>query len=243
VHIGRVSGNYTYLPSVDAKYPHRRRVDWKVHFPRTQFSQPALYEIGSAITLFQVTNNAEEFMAALAGAPFKVADVDAESAADVADQAKESTEDYVIKALKNNFTPKQFETFIADLLRCMGYYVRVTPYGGDGGIDIIAHKDELGFQPPIIKVQCKQTFSTIGGPAVQQLLGAIQPNEHGLFVALGDYSSDAIRIERGKSNLRLIGRAELIQFIFNNYEKLDPRFKSLLPLKQSYAPSSPTTAA
>jgi Restriction endonuclease/Tetratricopeptide repeat len=99
-------------------------------------------------------------------------------------------------------------------------------------------RGELGFQPPIIKVQCKQTLSTIGGPAVQQLLGAIQSNEHGLFVTLGDYSSDAVRIERGKSNLRLIGRTDLVQLIFNNYEKFGPYFKALLPLKQSYTPST-----
>jgi restriction system protein len=67
VNIGLVAGNYTYLPSIDQEYPHRRRVDWKVHAPRTQFSQPALYEIGSAITMFQISNNAEEFLAALAG--------------------------------------------------------------------------------------------------------------------------------------------------------------------------------
>ena len=69
VNIGLVAGPYTYVPTVDM-YPHRRRVDWKIHAPRSQFSQPALYEIGSAITLFQVSNNAEEFLAALAGTPF-----------------------------------------------------------------------------------------------------------------------------------------------------------------------------
>ena len=120
----------------------------------------------------------------------------------------------------------------------MGYYARVTRYAGDGGVDIIAHKDELGFQPPIIKVQCKQSLATIGGPAVQQLLGAIQPNEYALFITLGDYSSDAVRIERGKSNLRLIGGTDLVQLIFNNYERFEPRFKTLLPLKRSYTPSA-----
>ena len=240
VNIGLVAGPYTYVPTVDM-YPHRRRVDWKIHAPRSQFSQPALYEIGSAITLFQVSNNAEEFLAALAGTPFRVADVDAASAAETAVQAEESVEDFIVKALKNNLSAKQFEQFMAALLRSMGYFARVTPYGGDGGIDIIAHKDELGFQPPVIKVQCKQTFATIGGPDVQRLLGAIQPNEHGLFVTLGDYSADAVRIERGKSNLRLISRTDLVQLIFNNYEKLDPHFKALLPLKQSFTPSTAPT--
>ena len=73
---------------------------------------------------------------------------------------------------------------------------------------------------------------------MQQLLGAIQPNEHALFVTLGEYSTDAVRIERGKSNLRLISGSDLVQLIFNNYEKLEPRFKTLLPLKRSYTPSA-----
>jgi restriction system protein len=71
VRIGLVEGNYTFLSSLNHEYPHRRRVGWKVHAPRAQFSQPALYEIGSAITLFQVSNNAEEFLAALDGNPLR----------------------------------------------------------------------------------------------------------------------------------------------------------------------------
>jgi restriction system protein len=238
VNIGVIDGDYTFLPSVNPDYPHRRAVKWKVHAPRAQFSQQALYEIGSAITLFQVTNNAEEFLAALEGKPFEAADVDATSAVETAVQAEESAEDFVIKRLKNNLTAEQFEHFVAELLRCMGYHARVTSFGGDGGVDIIAHKDQLGFEPPIIKVQCKQTLSTIGAPAVQQLLGAIQNNEHALFITLGLYTPDAIRIERGKSNLRLISGSDLVQLIFDNYEQFEPPVKTLLPLKKSYTPGA-----
>jgi restriction system protein len=194
INIGLVSGNYSYLPTTDSDYPNRRRVDWKLHAPRAQFSQPALYEIGSAITLFQISTNAEEFTAALEGNPITTLDVDAEAAAEIAVQAEESVEDFVIKRLKNELTPDQFEHFIGELLRCMGYYTRVTKYSGDGGVDIIAHKDELGFEAPIIRVQCKQTLGTIGGPTVQQLLGAIQSGEHALFVTLGDYSAEGLSL-------------------------------------------------
>jgi restriction system protein len=237
IHVGKVLGPYEFMPTTSERYPHRRRVAWLTSVPRAQISQPALYEIGSAITLFQISNNAEEFLAAATDKPFKVSEVDDGSAADLGVQAAETVEDFVIKRLKNGITPEQFEHFIAELLRSMGYFVRVTSYVGDGGVDIIAHKDELGFEPPIIKVQCKQILTTIGGSTVRQLLGAIQANEHALFVTLGDYSSDAIRIDRGQSNLRLINGTELVQLILNNYEKFEPRFKSLLPLKRSYAPS------
>jgi restriction system protein len=238
INIGVIESDYVYSPSPNPEYPHRRSVAWKVHAPRAQFSQSALYEIGSAITLFQVTNNSEEFLDAFNGVPIKATEVDAVNAVEIAVQADESVEDFVIKRLKNAFSAEQFEQFVAELLRSMGYFARATRYSGDGGVDVIAHKDELGFVPPIIKVQCKQVLSTIGGPTVQQLLGAIQPGEHALFVTLGDYSSDAVRIERSKSNLRLIGGTDLVQLIFNNYERFEPRFKSLLPLKRSYTPSA-----
>ena len=89
------------------------------------FRSPALYEIGSAITLFQISNNTEEFLAALDGKPFKVTDVDAVRALSILRiQAEEGVEDFVIKQLKNGMNSELFEHFIAALLRCMGYYPR-----------------------------------------------------------------------------------------------------------------------
>jgi restriction system protein len=242
VNIGLVASDYMFVPSKDPAYPHRRRVDWKQHLPRPQFSEPALNEIGSAITLFQISNNTDEFIAALQGTPFNPIDVDAATAADTAVQAQEGVEDFVIKSLKNGMSHEQFEHFVAELLRCMGYYVRVTRHKGDGGVDVIAHKDELGFEG-IIKVQCKHTMSSIGGPDVQQLLGTIEPGEKALFVTLGDYTSDAVRIQRGKSQLRLIGGSDLVNLIFTHYDKFEPRIKTLLPLKRSYIPAAITSPA
>ncbi|MFM2099605.1 MAG: hypothetical protein RLZZ366_1144, partial [Pseudomonadota bacterium] len=140
-------------------------------------------------------------------------------------------------------TPYQFEEFVAHLLTCMGYFARVTQASGDGGVDIIAHRDELGFEPPIIKVQCKQILSTIGRPEVQQLHGAIERGEHGLFVTLGSFSADARTFERTKPNLRLIDGPALIELIYTHYPKFEPRFQILLPLKQSYRPSPFVSAA
>ena len=118
----------------------------------------------------------------------------------------------------------------------MGYHSRVTQASADGGIDIIAHRDELGFEPPIIKVQCKQILSTIGRPEVQQLHGAIEIDEHGLFVTLGSFTADARTYERGKPNLRLIDGPTLIELIYSHYHEFDPRYQMLLPLKRTYIP-------
>jgi restriction system protein len=101
--IGLVEGNYTFHSSLHPEYSHRRRVGWKVHAPRAQFSQPALYEIGSALTLFQVSNNAEEFLAALNGKPFKAVEVDAVSAAEIAVQAERRRRRFCYQAAQERF--------------------------------------------------------------------------------------------------------------------------------------------
>lgn len=60
-NIGRVSGPYEYRADA-LEHRHRRAVEWLVlDVPRTAFSQDALYEMGSALTLFQVANHVQEF--------------------------------------------------------------------------------------------------------------------------------------------------------------------------------------
>ena len=196
VNLGVIKSGYRFDPSKAlGMCPNRRDVTWTHQFERTEFSQSALHEIGSAITLFQVKNNAEEFLAAFEGKLVNTEDVDAETAHEAAVTTTEATEDFIIKRLKSSLTPYQFEKFVAHLLERMGYHARVTQASGDGGIDIIAHKDELGFEDPLIKVQCKQTLSTIGQPDVSQLYGHVDNKEFGLFVSLGDYSSQARQFE------------------------------------------------
>ena len=203
VNLGTIQGNYEFRPSSsDTDGPNRRLVRWIRQIARADFSQGALHEIGSAVTLFQVKNNADEFLAGFEGKPLEGEDVDAETGNAAAAIAEEEIEDFVIKRLKSGLSFRQFEFFVAHLLERMGYHCRVTQASGDGGVDIIAHKDELGFND-IIKVQCKQTVNTIGQPQVSQLYGHVKDNEHGLFVTLGGYSAPAIEFERANQNLRL----------------------------------------
>jgi len=241
VNLGTIQSNYEFRPSwSDADGPNRRSVRWVRQIARADFSQGALHEIGSAVTLFQVKNNADEFLAAFEGKPLEGEDVDTETGNAAAAIAEEEIEDFVIKRLKSSLTFRQFEFFVAHLLERMGYHCRVTQASGDGGVDIIAHKDELGFQD-IIKVQCKQTVNTIGQPQVSQLYGHVKDDEHGLFVTLGGYSTPAIEFERANQNLRLITGGELIELIFNHYERFDPQYRMLLPMKRTYV-VAPLTA-
>lgn len=237
VNLGIVAGDLVRVPNPRVEQTSNRRpVRWLAHVPREEFSPNALHEIGSALTLFQVANNADEFLAAFAGTPLQPPSVDINDAEAVSEQVEESTDDFILQRLKTAISHDQFEHFVAQLLQAMGYHARVTKRSGDGGIDVIAHRDELGFEPPIIKVQCKQILSSIGRPDIQRLDGAIQHGEFGLFVTLGSYSPDARVYEQMKPNIRLIDGPELAALVQQNYEGLPPAARSVVPLRRIFVP-------
>jgi restriction system protein len=238
IHIGHIVGPYVYDANKEPGYPNLRQVQWVRSVARTKFSQGALYEIGSAMSLFQVKNYADEYLAALenkAQPPPVDADI---SVAEVAEDIEETTRDFVLKTLAQELKGHPLAHFVAHLLSTMGYRTRVSPEGPDGGVDIIASRDELGFEPPIIKVQVKSSEGKIGDPEVSALYGKVAHNEHGLLVTLGTYSTPATNFARSKSNLRLIDGDELVDLILAHYEQFDSRYKGLLPLKRVYVPET-----
>ncbi len=236
IHIGRVDGNYKYNPAKEPGYPNLRPVKWIRVFPRTHFSQGALYEIGSAMSLFQIKNYAEEFRAALEGKKSTLPIKEDDTVALIAEDIEETTRDFILKRLAQELKGHPLAEFIAHLLETMGYRARISPEGPDGGIDIIAHKDELGFEPPIIKVQVKSSEGSIGDPVVSALYGKVSTSEFGLLVTLGTFTAQANNFARSKSNLRLIDGEELVSLIFQHYESFDSKYKGLLPLKKVYVP-------
>ncbi len=235
IYIGRVKSDHRYDTSVSTDYPNVRDVEWVDEYPRTLFTQGALYEIGSALTLFQVKNYADEFIAAGEGVPPTPVDEGPELEME-ADEIKARTRDFILKQLAREAKGHPMEHFVAHLLEAMGYKTRVAPMGTDAGIDIIAHKDDLGFEPPIIKVQVKSTEGSVGDPIVSALYGKVDNGEFGLLVTLGTFSNQAKSFARNKSNLRLIDGQELVDLIFEYYESFDSKYKDLLPLKQVYVP-------
>jgi restriction system protein len=238
IHIGRVESNYIHDPGIESGYPNLRKMKWLRAVARTQFTQGALYEIGSAMSLFQIKNYADEFRAAVEGKVSGTANGNDETIAVVAEEIVESTRDFILKRLAQEYKGHPMAEFTAHLLNKMGYRTRVSPAGTDGGVDIIAHKDELGFEPPIIKVQVKSTEASIGDPVVSALYGKVAQNEFGLLVTLGVYTNQAKQFARSKSNLRLIDGAELVNLILEHYEEFDSSYKGRLPLKRVYVPEA-----
>ncbi len=235
VHIGRVEGPYRHDPKLDEAYPNIRPVKWLKAVPRTRFSQGALYEVGSAMSFFQVKTYAEEFLAALSGGPPSPPKED-ETIRVVAEEIEETTRDFILKRLAQELKGHPLAEFVAHLLGTMGYRCRVAPEGPDAGVDIIAHKDELGFEPPIIKVQVKSSEGSVGDPVVSALYGKVANGEYGLLVTLGTFTPQARSFARSKSNLRLIDGEELVGLVTQHYDEFDARYKGLIPLKRVHVP-------
>lgn len=247
VNIGRFVGGYFHVENDPDDYHNHRKVEWLGHFPRNSFSQSALNEIGSAVTLFAVRKHVPEFLAKVGadqagglGVPLPAEDdipVDDDSATvAVSRQAEITTEDFVVRQIMGKLSGYEFEEFVAHILECMGYTARVTQRSGDGGVDVIAHKDKLGFEPPILKVQCKRKTDQIPRPDVDQLLGTLGEGEYGLFITLGSFSRQSIELERNRPKLRLIDGEQFVELLLEHYAQLAPRYRSIIPLKQIYVP-------
>ncbi len=242
--IGEITGTTNYVPNPDDEYPNRRSVKWLGRYPRTAFSQSALNEVGAFITLFLIKMHAAEFLSKVDSNATNVISSDEEeinpdddaAVAALATHTEETTHDFIIKKIMTNFDGYEFEEFAANILQCMNYQARVTPKSGDGGVDVIAHEDPLGFRPPIIKVQCKRSEQQFGEREVSQLKGTLGEGEFGLFITLGTFSRQARVLERNSPKIRLIDGEEFSQIVIANYKKLAPRFRSVIPLKEIYVP-------
>ena len=235
IYLGIIKSDYYFSPG--SQYDQRREVKWLKNLPRTVFSQGALYEIGSALTLFSIKNYAEEYLNAIEKKDSFYFSFDSkeedETVAATAEEIVESTKDYLLKELSKNLKGYDFEDFVANLLTAMGYRTKVSSHGGDNGIDITAYKDEL---PPRILVQVKSQDADIKESTIQSLKGAMREGDYGLFVTLSNYTKNAQKYLNSTPIIRGINGTELVELILKYYDKLDEKYQRMFPLKKVYIP-------
>jgi restriction system protein len=239
--VGTVIEEHKFEPTAMSDYyPNVIGVKWEERrIPRGLLSQQAKNSLGSLSivrTVFSVDPCGPEFERLLANGGLVTPDGGEEDREedttheDFAHQAITMVEDEVDK-----LDPWQVQELVGGLLQAMGYQVKVSPPGPDGGVDVLAHKDAFGFEKPIIKVQVKHRRSTSSAPEIQQLLGANPIDANSIFVSTGGFTSAAIGTAK-HDGVRLINLSELVDLILSWYEDLPSETKSLLPLKKIYVP-------
>ncbi len=183
---------------------------------RDAFTQGALYELGSALTLFEVSSFAAEFRARFSECKASLADrteVLDESEDIVLRDINETTIDFIARKLRAELKGYPLEPFVAELFRAMGYKANTTRAVRDDGIDVIAHRDELGIEPPIIKIQVKAHEANIGADPVKAFYAMVHERDAGIFITTGNYTSSAREFARTRGNLKLVTGVELIELI------------------------------
>jgi len=116
-----------------------------------------------------------------------------------------------------------------------GYTVFTSPPGADGGVDIIAGRGPMGFDPPRLCVQVKSSEGPVAVNVLRELKG-VMPTfgaQAGLLVSWGGYK-DSVRSEARREyfQIRLWDAGDLVGALLANYDRLDEDLRAELPLKR-----------
>lgn len=245
LHAGTVTGEYEFRPNPPVEgYPNVHTVEWTRRFSRDDLPKRILYQLGSLLTVSQPSAQSE-LRAFLVGAPLDDTDEetvegssedDPTGGVELYEELRSQTGE-LIRAKIADLDAYQTQDLFAGILRSMGYFTQVASEGKDGGVDIVASRDALGVEPPIIKVQVKARPNNRSGPSeIRELAGLLgPPEERGIFVSTGGYTRDAEN-DAKLARVGLIGMDRLVEVLLENYEKLDQETKSLVPLRRVYVP-------
>jgi len=253
INIGRITGDYAFEPEAWERYPNRRTVEWlKTEIPRERFTSGCLYEIGSALSVYTIKEHKQEVLGVLGGEigsavpaeavgelPVPEMEPVSEDEPDV-ERISELTGDFILKEFNTTLKGHDFARFCGWLFEALGYSARVSPPGADGGVDIVATKDPLGVDRPLLKIQCKSGSGPSGSSDVQALNGTLADSELGVFIAVGGYTTPAKQAAAGMPRMRLIGPEELLDLILTHYPHLPDEAKQAIPLRRVWMPDRPS---
>ncbi|WP_203290776.1 restriction endonuclease [Maricaulis parjimensis] len=250
IAIGKVTSDFLM---VDGKHP-GRAVTWLVtDLPRQAVKQDLLFSLGASQTVCRVSrNNAADRFAELArsrrdpgpslarhvpiqGKPSEdEGGDDADVQLDLAEIARQQIEEHI----SANFAGHEFTHLIAAILEAQGYRTEVSLPGADRGIDIVAGKGALGFDSPRLVVQVKSGDIVGDQPTLQSLIGSVQDAhaDQGLLVCWSGFKSTVrSRINELYFRIRLWGREEVLDELFDVYDDLSDEMKAKLRLQRMWA--------
>ncbi|MCB1077900.1 MAG: restriction endonuclease [Verrucomicrobiae bacterium] len=118
----------------------------------------------------------------------------------------ENEETFELESIRHTLLampPRDFEFLVRDTLIATGFSdVMVTPYSGDGGIDVSATASDLiwPYRGCQVQLQVKRWLHSVGRREVAELRGSLQPHAHGAVVTTSFFTRAAI--SEGADNLK-----------------------------------------
>jgi restriction system protein len=248
IAIGEITGPYTPTAEGYAKRP----VRWlKPDVPRDLFRQDLLYSFGAFMTVCEISRNDAlprveavlktgrdpGYEAGVATPPRAPASPEAPTAEDVDFDLEKLARDQIERRVASAFTGHDFTRLVAEILKAQGYVVSPPRLGPDQGIDIVAGRGALGVEAPRLVVQVKSGNVIADQPTLQALIGAVHDTqaEHGLLVSWGGFTKP---VEQRRNELyfriRLWGKIEILDALFEVYDRLPEAFRAELPLRRTW---------
>lgn len=256
IHIGEITGDYTHDPKAEDPYFHYRTVKWlETDIPRTNFDQDLLHSLGAFSTICQIKrNDAEARIRAMKTNGWKSVGVKAKPSVEpnddeIATDEDSTTEfdleqiarDQIARTIYAQYKGHGLEALVEAILKAQGFTTYHTDKGADGGIDILAAPDTLGFGQPRICVQVKSQDSALERPVLDQLVGTMQHvgADQGLLVCWGGFKKTIIaELPRLFFRVRVWDQNDLIDQFLAVYDKLDEDLRAEIPLKRVWTVAS-----
>lgn len=255
IQIGEITGDYHFEPEGPDPFFHWRPVQWVSHpIPRSHFGQDLLYSFGAFMTICRIQrNNAENRLRAMRSTGWKpetIRDVtrqagggpdSAEEEAAISD-LEELARDRIALLINSRFKGHSLTRLVEAILKAQGYTTYRSAEGTDGGADILAGSGPLGFGDPKLCVEVKSEDKPIDRPTVDKLLGAVTKfgASEGLFVSWSGFKPNVQReLATSFFRVRLWSQTELLEQLFEHYEKFDEELKAELPLKRVWMVAVP----
>lgn len=112
-------------------------------------------------------------------------------------------------------TPREFEEYVGQLYKNLGFHSEVTQYSNDKGVDVILFKDSVKYV-----IQCKRYKGTVGSPDIQKFIGAMEhaKADRGIFVTTGMFSFEAEKMA-SEHPIELVNRITLSKLILSALNK------------------------
>jgi restriction system protein len=258
IQVGEITGGYEFMPQGPNPYYHSRKVSWiGESIPRSNFGKDLLNSFGAFLTICRIEkNNAEQRIKAMRLNNWQPETITAIVTPSTGTQTPDNSNvvdtdtidleeaglDQIARVIEAKFKQHAFTRLIEGILKAQGYTTYRSPEGADGGADILAGSGPFGFGSPRLCVEVKSEANPIDRPSVDKLMGAVTKfgAQEGLFVSWSGFKPN-VQKELAASffRVRLWSQTEILDALFEVYDRLDEELKAELPLKRIWTVAIP----
>jgi len=241
VAVGEIISDYSYDRNVPELLRHGRKVKWlKKEIPRSEFDTDLLYSFGSLLSISRV-NRPDAYDRVMRIVEGGVPSIDEEQEEEEERlDFEQLAKDEILTMIIREFKGHNLQDLVAEILRVKGYeHIVVSPPGPDAGVDILAGCEPMGFGEPRLCVQVKSGDAKVDLPVYMALKGTMEKfkAEYGLLVSWGGFTKPVENHARSDFfKIRLWGQKELLDELFDTYQRLPEKIKARLPLKRIWIP-------